>query len=57
LFEIESFKFYGLKAELLPLPAGRLKAALEAAIPDGVARLMTNKLRMGSFLVAHMSKR
>jgi ubiquinone/menaquinone biosynthesis C-methylase UbiE len=56
LFAVESTRIYGLKGEILPMPYGRLKRFLEDLIPEGVARVMTNYLGMGSFLVAHMRK-
>ena len=46
----------GCAFEVLPLPYGRPKQALEGLIPDALARLCTNRLRMGSFLVAQMRK-
>jgi len=56
LFDIEFIKIYGLKAELLPIPPCRLKSLLEKLIPDGLGRLLTNRLRLGTFLVAEMRK-
>lgn len=56
LFEIDAVKIYGLKGDVVPLPHGRLKQFLEDIVPDGVARLLTNRLRGGAFLVAHMRK-
>jgi SAM-dependent methyltransferase len=56
LFEIDAIQVCGLKAEVLPLPHGRLKQTLESLLPDGVARLMTQRLRMGTFLIAHMRR-
>jgi ubiquinone/menaquinone biosynthesis C-methylase UbiE len=56
LFKVESVRIFGQKNELLPIPGGRLKSSLERLIPDGIGRTMTNSLRMGSFLVAHMRK-
>lgn len=53
-FKIERIRIYGLKVEVLPLPAGRMKTALENAIPDALARAWTHGLRQGSFLVAEM---
>jgi len=55
-FQIREIGIFGLKAEILPLPHGRLKDVLEAGIPDTLGRLLTNRLRMGSFLVATMRK-
>lgn len=56
LFEVGSVRIFGLKGEILPLPRSRLKTFLESCIPDSIGRGMTNKLGMGSFLVAHMRK-
>jgi ubiquinone/menaquinone biosynthesis C-methylase UbiE len=56
LFDIESIRIYGLKAEILPFPAGRLKRISERLIPDAFGRLLTNRLRLGSFLVAEMRR-
>jgi ubiquinone/menaquinone biosynthesis C-methylase UbiE len=56
LFEIDAMQVCGLKAEVLPLPHGRLKQTLETFLPNGVARFMTQRLRMGTFLIAHMRR-
>jgi ubiquinone/menaquinone biosynthesis C-methylase UbiE len=56
LFEVESVKVYGLKAEILPFPAGRIKQIFETSIPDAFGRLLTNRLRLGRFLVAEMRR-
>jgi ubiquinone/menaquinone biosynthesis C-methylase UbiE len=56
LFTVESAQIYGLKAQIVPLPHGRPKMFLESLIPNSVARLLTNQLRMGSFLLAHMRR-
>ena len=56
LFDVESIRIYGLKTELLPMPPGGLKSALERLIPNGLARLLTNQVRLGTFLVADMRK-
>jgi ubiquinone/menaquinone biosynthesis C-methylase UbiE len=56
LFDIESIRIYGLKAEILPLPPGKLKRLLERVIPDALGRLLTNHFRLGSFLVAEMCR-
>jgi len=57
LFKIESIRIYGLKTDVIPLPHGRLKSIAEAVVPDALARFLTNRMRMGSFLVAHMRKK
>jgi SAM-dependent methyltransferase len=56
LFDVDAIRIYGLKVEILPIPAGRLKATLERLIPDAVGRILTNRLRLGTFLVAEMRK-
>jgi SAM-dependent methyltransferase len=56
LFDIESIRIFGLKAEILPFPAGTLKRLLDRLIPDTFGRLFTNRLRWGSFLVANMRR-
>jgi ubiquinone/menaquinone biosynthesis C-methylase UbiE len=56
LFDIESIKIFGLKAEILPFPPGRLKRLFEKSVPDPFGRLLTNHLRLGSFLVAEMRR-
>jgi len=56
LFAVERVQVFGQKAEIVPIPGGRLKSALESLVPDGLARVMTNALHMGSFLVAQMRK-
>jgi ubiquinone/menaquinone biosynthesis C-methylase UbiE len=55
-FTVSSVEIYGLKSDIIALPHGRLKQAAESLVPDALARLFTNRLRMGSFLVAHMRK-
>jgi ubiquinone/menaquinone biosynthesis C-methylase UbiE len=56
LFDIESIKIYGLKAEILPFPPGKLKQLFERLLPDAFGRLLTNRLRLGSFLVVEMRR-
>lgn len=56
LFDVEELRVLGQKSELLPLPGGRVKDALLRAIPDGLARLLMNRLRLGSFLVSRLRK-
>lgn len=56
LFTIDSTEICGLKTELVPLPHGFLRRAVETLLPDGIARLLLRRMRMGSFLVARMSK-
>ena len=56
LFTLDSVEIFGLKSDVVPLPHGRLKQRVVAALPDPVARFLTRRLRMGSLLVARMRK-
>ncbi len=54
LFSIEKLQIYGAKAELFPLPGGKVKALAMFVVPNVVSRFFTNTLRCGHFLVAKM---
>jgi len=56
LFVSRSIRIYGMKSDLVLLPYGRLKRAVMTILPNSLARFMTGRLRMGSFLVATMDK-
>jgi len=56
LFALRSVEILGQKTDLVPIPGGRLKNAILGLIPNRLSRFMTNKCRMGSFLVAKMAK-
>lgn len=56
LFEVESIRIYGMKSDIVLLPYGRVKQFVMGLLPDACARFLTQRLRMGSFLVATMSK-
>lgn len=56
VFNIDTIQICGLKTDMIPLPDGRLKSLAEAIVPDAMARLLTNRLGLGSFLVARMYK-
>jgi ubiquinone/menaquinone biosynthesis C-methylase UbiE len=57
LFTVEYSRVFGMKVELLPLPRGRLKSALEQVLPDRLGRLFTNQGKLGTFLVTSLAKR
>jgi SAM-dependent methyltransferase len=57
LFDVEDVRIYGSKSELLPLPSGKIKNAVQSLIPDSVGRLLTNRCRMGMFLVSTLKKK
>ncbi len=56
LFSVDEVKIYGSKSELIPLPNCKLKAAAKALIPNSFSRLLTNRCRMGMFLVSTLKK-
>ncbi|HAF25564.1 MAG TPA: hypothetical protein DCK93_22090 [Blastocatellia bacterium] len=56
LFSVEEERIYGSKSELLPLPSGKLKTTLQSIIPNSLGRLLTNRCRMGMFLVSRLKK-
>ncbi len=57
IFDVDGFSVTGLKIELLPLPAGRVKETLAGLIPNAVSRFFTNSLGWGSFLNIRMTKK
>lgn len=57
LLVVERMSIYGSKAEMIPIPGSAFKRKLLQLIPDRVARLLTNRWGLGSFLVAEMRKR
>jgi SAM-dependent methyltransferase len=56
LFFVEEIRIYGSKSELIPLPAGRVKAVVKSVIPNSLGRLLTNQCKMGMFLVSTLRK-
>lgn len=56
LFDLKSIRIYGMKSDVVLLPYGRLKQFVMRILPDSFARFLTQRLRMGSFLVATMCK-
>jgi ubiquinone/menaquinone biosynthesis C-methylase UbiE len=57
LFAVRSSQIFGMKNEILPLPGGSLKTRIESLIPDSVARTLTNKAKMGTFLVTELQRK
>lgn len=56
IFELEEIRIYGSKAELFPLPNGKLKRALKSITPNSLSRFLTNRCSMGMFLVSRVRK-
>ena len=54
---LDQILIFGSKAEIIPLPGGKFKEAVMALIPSSFSRLVTNQLKMGTFLVSHLTKK
>ncbi len=57
LFNVNSIRIYGQKEALVFLPGGRFKDLVLGMIPNPVSRFLGSRCRMGSFLVARITKR
>lgn len=56
-FTVKATAVYGSKAEIVFLPGGRLKNAVMRLVPDAAARFITNRCRLGWYLVSTQVKR
>ena len=56
LFRIDYVTVTGQKQDAVPMPHGQVKDALLNGLPDGLSRFATNQLRLGTFLVAGMTR-
>lgn len=56
-FSVGKIRIYGSKAEIVPLPGGKVKDMVMRLIPDNVGRLFTNQLKFGTFLVSELLKK
>ena len=56
LFTLENVRVTGQKPDALPLPSGRFKTFLIRHLPDALTRFITDRLRLGTFLVARMKR-
>jgi SAM-dependent methyltransferase len=54
--KVENLRILGMKSSILPVPGSRLKYKMLDLVPNGLSRLMTNNLRMGSFIVSEAKK-
>ncbi|TSA45657.1 class I SAM-dependent methyltransferase [bacterium] len=57
LFEVEKIEAFGPKTDILPLPGGKLKAAVSELLPNSLNRFLSHDLKMGSFLVSILNKK
>lgn len=56
-FKVDTTRIYGPKTDLFPVPGGKFKSAIMGVTPCAICRFLTNKCRMGSFLVSNMQSR
>ncbi|MFH1645757.1 MAG: methyltransferase domain-containing protein, partial [Candidatus Omnitrophota bacterium] len=56
LFSVEKVNIFGSKADVVTLPAGKLKNIVMRMVPDSFSRFLTNNLKLGSFLVSELKK-
>jgi SAM-dependent methyltransferase len=56
-FYVERAFVCGNKLEIIPLPSGKIKNFISILIPDGISRFLTNRCKMGTFLVTTLIKR
>lgn len=54
LFSVEGLSITGNKADVLPIPGGRIKKAIIQLIPDSIVRILLSQFRMGSLLIAKL---
>jgi len=55
-FDVKKILIYGSKAEIIPLPGGKVKSVVLACVPNRFSRFLTNQCRFGSFLVSVLEK-
>jgi SAM-dependent methyltransferase len=56
-YVVEECRVYGSKTQLVPLRRGKTKSKILSKFPDGLARTLTNDLRLGTFLVTTLRKK
>jgi len=56
-FQVKYIIVKGSKSELFPIPGGRIKNTIMRIIPNAITRFLTNKCRMGSFLISKIEKK
>lgn len=56
-FDCQKIFVVGARAELFPLPGGKIKDILMARFPGGLCRFFTNRCRFGGFLVSVLKKK
>ncbi len=56
LFEVERIRVMGQKTDVIPLPSGKAKQWLKRRMPDRLTSTLTNRCRMGGFLISTFRK-
>ncbi|HEY8560618.1 MAG TPA: methyltransferase domain-containing protein [Pyrinomonadaceae bacterium] len=52
----QNIRILGMKSSILPIPGSRFKYKMLDLVPNAFSRLLTNHLRMGSFIVSEATK-
>jgi 2-polyprenyl-3-methyl-5-hydroxy-6-metoxy-1,4-benzoquinol methylase len=55
--KIDDIRIMGEKSAILPIPGSSFKYAILGKVPNSISRFMTNRLRMGSFIVSSATKK
>jgi len=55
-FKVDYIIVKGSKAELFPIPSGKIKSTLMSLVPNAITRFLTNQCHMGSFLISKIVK-
>ena len=55
-FRVEQVSVYGSKSEVIPLPTGRLKQGCMSIMPNSFSQFLTNRCKLGGFLVSVLVK-
>lgn len=55
-FSLTDLQIMGQKSEVILLPAGAFKDRVTRIVPDAATRLVTNRLKQGSFLITTLRK-
>lgn len=56
LFRVSDVGVFGSKAEIVPLPGGKVKNVVMSLFPDSLSRFVSNTCRQGMFLVSTLHK-
>jgi ubiquinone/menaquinone biosynthesis C-methylase UbiE len=55
-FRVKDILVLGSKSHIIPLPGGRVKNTVETIFPSYLSRFLTNKCKLGGFLISILTK-